>query len=165
MNYGMLCILSSSKKKKNSYINRKEKCQLLRDISDSVTPWTVAHQAPLSMGILQARILQWVAVPSSRGSSRPRDQTCVSYVSCIGRQVLLPLAPPGKRSHLPSVNPYFKCSEQIIRMICHQYAISPLNPPQSDPQGFQSFTGVMSGRHIGCCRSSKLAPMDWVSTF
>ena len=30
-------------------------------------------QAPLSMGILQARILQWVAIPSSRGSSQPRD--------------------------------------------------------------------------------------------
>ena len=40
-----------------------------------VTPWTVARQAPLSMGILQARILEWVAMPSSRGSTRPRDQT------------------------------------------------------------------------------------------
>ena len=38
--------------------------------------------------ISQARILEWVAMPSSRGSSRPRDQTHVSYVSCIGRQVL-----------------------------------------------------------------------------
>ena len=37
------------------------------------TSWTAAHQAPLSMGILQARILEWVAVLSSRGSSRPRD--------------------------------------------------------------------------------------------
>ena len=36
-----------------------------------VTPWTVAHQAPLSMGILQARTLEWVAMPSSRGSSDP----------------------------------------------------------------------------------------------
>ena len=44
-------------------------------------------------GILQARILEWVApleggVPSSRESSQPRDQTCVSYISCIGRCVL-----------------------------------------------------------------------------
>ena len=38
-----------------------------------VTPWTVALQAPLSMGILQARILEWIAMPSSRGSSQPRD--------------------------------------------------------------------------------------------
>jgi len=28
-------------------------------------------------GILQTRILEWVAVPSSRGSSKPRDQTCI----------------------------------------------------------------------------------------
>ena len=28
-------------------------------------PWTIAHQAPLSTGILQARILEWVAMPSS----------------------------------------------------------------------------------------------------
>ena len=44
------------------------------------TPWTVARQAPLSMGILQAIILEWVAMPSSRWSSWPRDQT---QVSCI----------------------------------------------------------------------------------
>ena len=40
------------------------------------------------MGTLQARILEWVVMPSSRGSSQPRDQTHVSYVFCIGRQVL-----------------------------------------------------------------------------
>ena len=34
-----------------------------------VTPWAAVHQAPLSMGILQAKILEWVAMPSSRGSS------------------------------------------------------------------------------------------------
>ena len=39
-------------------------------------------------GILQARILEWVAMHSSRGSSWPRDWTHVSYVSCIGRGVL-----------------------------------------------------------------------------
>ena len=31
----------------------------------SVTPETAAHQAPLSMGILQARTLEWVAIPFS----------------------------------------------------------------------------------------------------
>ena len=39
-------------------------------------------------GILQARILEWVAISSSRGSSQPRDQTYISYVSCTGRLVL-----------------------------------------------------------------------------
>ena len=32
-------------------------------------------------GILQARILEWVAFPSSRGSSQPRDETQVSYIA------------------------------------------------------------------------------------
>ena len=35
------------------------------------TPWTVACQAPLSVGILQARILEWVAMPSSRDLPNP----------------------------------------------------------------------------------------------
>ena len=45
------------------------------------TPWAVACQGPLSMGILQARILEWSAMPSSRGSSQPRDQTQVSHTA------------------------------------------------------------------------------------
>ena len=36
------------------------------------TPWTVTHQAPLSMEICQVRILEWVVISSSRGSSQPR---------------------------------------------------------------------------------------------
>ena len=43
--------------------------------------WTVAHQPPLSMEFPQARILEWVAMPSSRGSSWPRDRTRVSHAS------------------------------------------------------------------------------------
>ena len=39
-------------------------------------------------GILQAKILEWVVMPSSRGSSQPRDQTWLSYISYIGRQAL-----------------------------------------------------------------------------
>ena len=46
------------------------------------TLWTTACQTPLH-GMLQARILEWVAVPFSRESSQPRHQTCDSYVSCI----------------------------------------------------------------------------------
>ena len=34
-------------------------------------------------GILQARILEWVAMPSSRGSSQLRDRTHMSCISCI----------------------------------------------------------------------------------
>ena len=40
------------------------------------TLWTVAHQAPLSLGIVQAGILESVAMPFCKGPSLPRDQTC-----------------------------------------------------------------------------------------
>ena len=59
------------------------------------TLWTVAHQAPLSMGILQARILEWVAMLFSRGSSQPRDRTLVSCGSCLAGRFST-TEPPGK---------------------------------------------------------------------
>ena len=37
-------------------------------------------------GMLQARILEWVAIFHSRGSSRLRDRTCISCAFCTGRQ-------------------------------------------------------------------------------
>ena len=55
-------------------------CAVLSSVQLFMTPWTVPHQAPLSMGILQARTLAWVAMPSSRECSQPRDRT---QVSCI----------------------------------------------------------------------------------
>ena len=48
-------------------------CLVISHIQLFVTPWTTAHQAPLSMGVLQARVLEWVAMPSSRGSSQSWD--------------------------------------------------------------------------------------------
>ena len=53
-----------------------------------VTPWTVAHQSPLSMGQSWQEILEWVVISSSRGSSWPKDWTHVSGSSCTGRQIL-----------------------------------------------------------------------------
>ena len=51
------------------------------------TLWTITLAGSSVHGISQARVLEWAAMPSSRGSSQPRDGTCVSYISCIGRQV------------------------------------------------------------------------------
>ena len=73
---------------------RKETCVMFSHsvTSDSVTPWTVACQAPLSMDILQARILEWVAISFSKGSSQPRDRTQVSAL----QEDSWPSEPPGK---------------------------------------------------------------------
>ena len=65
-------------------------CLTLCDAMDWSPPRSSVH------GILQARILERVAMPSTRGSSRPRDRAHISYVSCIGRWVLLPLISPRK---------------------------------------------------------------------
>ena len=48
------------------------------------TPWTISSLGSSVHGILQARMLEWVALSFSRGSSQPRDQTWVSYISCVG---------------------------------------------------------------------------------
>ena len=48
-----------------------------------VTSWTAAHQIPMSMEILQARILEWVAIPYSKGTSYPKDRTQVSHIAGI----------------------------------------------------------------------------------
>ena len=50
-------------------------------VSDSLDPMDCSPPGSSVPGILQARILEWVAKPSSREPSQPRDQTCVS---CIG---------------------------------------------------------------------------------
>jgi len=39
-------------------------------------------------GVFQARILEWVAIPFSRGSARSRNQTHAFCISCIGRWIL-----------------------------------------------------------------------------
>ena len=51
-------------------------------VSDSATPWTLCSPPGSSVhGILQARILEWVTIPFSRGSSPPRDQTQVTHIA------------------------------------------------------------------------------------
>ena len=54
-----------------------QSCQTLGDPTDCSLPGSSVH------GILQARMLEWGAVPSSRGPARPRDRTQVSYISCM----------------------------------------------------------------------------------
>ena len=57
-------------------------CQTLCDPMDCSPPGSSVH------GILQAKILEWVAMPSSRGSSWRKDWTHIAYIFCVGRQVL-----------------------------------------------------------------------------
>ena len=67
-------------------------------------PMECSPPSSFVLGILQTRIVEWVAMPSYMGSYQPRDGTCVSYVSCIGRQVFYHwyhLGSPGILSLVP----------------------------------------------------------------
>ena len=59
-----------------------QSCPTLHNPMDCSLPGSSVH------GISQASILEWVAIPFSRGFSWPRDWTQVSCVSCIGRWIL-----------------------------------------------------------------------------
>ena len=59
-----------------------QSCMTLYTHMDYSLPGSSVH------GIPQARILEWVVDSSSKGSSQPRDQSHIFYVSCIGGQIL-----------------------------------------------------------------------------
>ena len=75
--------------KKFQFSSVAQSCPTLCDPMDCSPPESSVH------GILQARIPEQVAMSSSRGSSRPRDQTHISCVSCIGRWILYHQYHPG----------------------------------------------------------------------
>ena len=61
---------------------RAQLCPTLCNPMDYSLPGSSVH------GLFQAKILEWVAMASSRGSSRPRDQTHIFCISLIGRHIL-----------------------------------------------------------------------------
>ena len=71
------------------------------------TLWTVACEVPPSMGFSKARILEWVAMPSSRVSSQPKDQTSgISWVFCLAGEFFT-AEPPGEAWWNNRNVPYF----------------------------------------------------------
>ena len=97
----------------------------LSDPMDCSLPDSSVH------GILHARILEWVVMPSSRGSFQPRDQTLVSYSSCIVGKFFL-AETPGK----PAID---ICSVQLLSCV-QLFAI----PWTAAHQAFLSITNTQS---------------------
>ena len=91
---GLLCVLS--------HFSRVQ----LYDPMDCSLPGFSVH------GILQTRILEWVAMPSCRGSFWPRDRTHIALVSCIAGSLYCWVG--LKRSQMP------KCQEAMKPML-HNY--------------------------------------------
>ena len=82
----------------------------LKRLSSSSSSQQLLHNISFP-GILQARILEWVVIPFSRGSSQPRDRTQVSRASC--RQILYHLSGQGSPTLLVS----------IVHQLIHQYKL------------------------------------------
>ena len=82
-----VCVLS-----RFSSVQSLQSCPNLCDPIDCSLPGSSVH------GILQARVLEWVATPSSRGSSRPRDRTLASFGSCVAGEssITEPLGKPAQ---------------------------------------------------------------------
>ena len=74
-------------------------------VSDSCDPIEYSLLGSSVHGIFQARILELVAISCSKGSSKPRDQTHISHISCTGRLILYHLNKHsnyhiGEKTHL-----------------------------------------------------------------
>ena len=89
--------------------------------------------------ILQARILEWVAISSSRGSSSPRDRTCMSSVSCTtGR-----FAEPSGKFHLQVRSTQsrllIQCTKWPARLSAHSLSFSKLSQAGKLPLGIEQY--------------------------
>ena len=71
-------------------------CSIAQTCPTLWDPMDCSPQGSSVSGIFQARILEWVAISYSRGSSQSRDQTHISCISCIGRRIFFTTVPPGK---------------------------------------------------------------------
>ena len=58
-------------------------CSVIKSYSTLCDPMDCSLPGSSVHRTLQASLLEWVAISSSRGSSPPRDRTCISHVSCI----------------------------------------------------------------------------------
>ena len=151
------------------------------------TLWTVAHQAPLSIGF--SRQEYWSGLPCpSPGDLPNQGLNWVFYISCIGRWVLLPLAPPGKlinsvAQSCPTLcnpidysTPGFPVLHQLLELaqthvhwvgdaIQQSHPLSYPSPPAfnlSQHQGL--FHWVSGGQSIGISASASVFPIniqDW----
>ena len=114
-------------------------------------------------GILQVRLLERVAMPSSRESSRPRDLTCVSHGYCITGNSL-PMSPQLERaSQVELVIKNLHIKDTGIRdyplqqeMATHSSIFAWEIPRTEDPDGLQSM-GLQSIRY-----NERLSTCVWV---
>ena len=96
-----------------------QSCLTLCDSMDCSPPGSSVH------GISQARILEWVAISFSKGSSQPTDQTCVSC-TFSALQVNSLLAEPPEKSNY-TINHLLKQTNNVVFFLKHKKKKKNLN--------------------------------------
>ena len=117
--FAFVAIAFGVKSKNNHCRGLSQETCSLSHVQLFVTPQTSPSVSSVH-GILQAKILEWVAISSSRGSSPPRDRTCISCISCISRDILYHWATweAQAQSFLVGVLRWYGFSTQGIRSAC-----------------------------------------------
>ena len=115
-------------------------------------------------GILQARILEWVAISFSRGSSQPRDRTQVSWISgrhftiWATRRVFLPCYLPGAKLWWRQWRWWWPPSKDLC-MYCYTQCPQPWSrPPPTHASARNSQTPTGKSRTVSCVVT---APFFW----
>ena len=131
-----------------------QSCLTLCDPMDCNPPGSSVH------GILRARILEWVAIPFSRGSSRPRDQTFQEDVDPIN------LSTPGLSDHEGSPALQADCRQILYHLShkgkpCLQY-IGILFSSKRSGLGCLVIDGPSVSQHTPCCSGLALNGHDRV---
>ena len=93
----------------------------LCDPKDCGPPGSSVH------GILQARTLEWLAMPSCRGSSQPRDRTRISHVSSLAGWFFSPGA--TREAPAPSAHTFFNVFQHLGTTLMQPLPRSPGDPP------------------------------------
>ena len=122
----------------------------------SATLWDVAPAGSSVHGISQARILEWVAISSSRRSSRPKDLTHVSCVSCTGRRVLYHWATWADQRTPEITDTSYKYNLHLDKFFC----LMQLQNVWTFYALTCSFTYLMTSKTCQCWEPRRLASFD-----
>ena len=112
----LLTKLQSRHKRRIELVQLLSRVQLFCNPMDCSPPSSSVH------GISQARMLEWVAISFSRGSSRLRDGSQVSCITCIGRQILFHLC------HLECPMTSSPSSKNLVQHLYPQNQLVTLSP-------------------------------------
>ena len=129
-----------------------EYLEMLSHVWLFATPWTVAHQAPLSMEIFRQRILEWIAISFSRGSSWARNWNHISCAAYIAGRFLIPQKTMLNVSVSVVTDNHLSTLISIWNECLHQFLFQETGSKASKNYGNIRFTAMGSIFHKCCPR-------------